>query len=227
MKFVFQSPLSDKRHSMSLGKTWAGVLFLFQMNQGACVPIDILSKHKVVLRDDFIDLIDWMFHLVDSQNVAIKARSERPLNRILLLAILLVQQKVQLHTAPCSGQAFVLFLLISCLMFVSSYKLPEKDETLDVVVDKQAERLGAEAIQVGQILRAISHGLRNPARTLDGAENQAQQYFFKKIINVVKTVGSGAVDLAKVVGEALCSCRGRTQLDEIETKFVEVVVKAF
>ncbi|KAH8009404.1 hypothetical protein HPB51_016110 [Rhipicephalus microplus] len=124
----------------------------------------------------------------------------------------------------------------------------------------------------------------------------AQQYFFKKIINVVKTVGSGAVDLAKVVGktvedtikaaksfysfeetpttkaadilqklavkdlslyaledgkayndfrhhfaeklsrvaeplikkgEALCSCRGRTQLDEIEAKFVDVVVKAF
>ncbi|XP_037285332.1 uncharacterized protein LOC119178242 [Rhipicephalus microplus] len=192
--------------------------------------------------------------------------------------------------------SIVLFLLISCLMFVSSYKLLEKDETLDVVVDKQAERLGAEAIQVGQILRAISHGLRNSARTLDGAENQAQQYFFKKIINVVKTVGSGAVDLAKVVGktvedtikaaksfysfeetpttkaadilqklavkdlslyaledgkayndfrhhfaeklsrvaeplikkgEALCSCRGRTQLDEIEAKFVDVVVKAF
>ncbi|KAL1444844.1 hypothetical protein MTO96_045368, partial [Rhipicephalus appendiculatus] len=90
----------------------------------------------------------------------------------------------------------VLFLFFSCIIFGSSYKLPEEDETLDVVVDKQAERLGVEAIQVGQVLRAISHGLRDTARSFEGVENQEAHYFWKKIINVAKAVGSGVVDVA-------------------------------
>ncbi|KAL1468944.1 hypothetical protein MTO96_041154 [Rhipicephalus appendiculatus] len=150
-------------------------------------------------------------------------------------------------------------------MLGSSHKLPEVDAALDAVIDKEAERLGVEAVQVGQVLSAISDGLRDTAKGLGGAENQAEQYFFDKIINVAKAVGKGveglatvklivkdlslyaledgkahkdfrehvAEDLSRVAeslikkGELLCSCRGRSQLDDAEAKLVQDVVEAF
>ncbi|KAL1468943.1 hypothetical protein MTO96_041153 [Rhipicephalus appendiculatus] len=85
----------------------------------------------------------------------------------------------------------------------SSHKLPEVEEKLDTVIDKEAERLGVEATQVGQVLSAISDDLRDTAKGLGGAENQAEQYFFDKIINVAKAVGKGVQGLATVVGDTV------------------------
>ncbi|KAL1479164.1 hypothetical protein MTO96_052080 [Rhipicephalus appendiculatus] len=101
-----------------------------------------------------------------------------------------------------SGAVRVFFFLF-CTMTVSSYKLPEQDETLDVVVDKEAERLGVEAIQVGQVLLAISNGILDATKSLDGPENQAEQYFFDKIFKAFETIGSGVVDVAKTIGSTV------------------------
>ncbi|KAL1425516.1 hypothetical protein MTO96_019120 [Rhipicephalus appendiculatus] len=90
----------------------------------------------------------------------------------------------------------VLFLCLFCITIGSSYKLPEKDETLDVVVDKEAERLGVEATQVAQILRAISHGLRETAQRKEGVEDQGDEYF---IIDIIKGIGNAMLEGAKGV----------------------------
>ncbi|KAL1474013.1 hypothetical protein MTO96_038297 [Rhipicephalus appendiculatus] len=76
-------------------------------------------------------------------------------------------------------------------MLVSSYKLPKEDKTLDFAVDKEAERLGVEAIQVGQVRRAILHGLRDTTKGLEGAEDQAEQYFFDRIRTFFEELGKG------------------------------------
>ncbi|KAL3200227.1 hypothetical protein MRX96_043558 [Rhipicephalus microplus] len=79
----------------------------------------------------------------------------------------------------------VLCVLLLCTMSVSSQNVPEKYETLDVIVDKEAQRVGLEAVQVGEVLRAIAHGLRTRAQHQEGAENQSQQYFLDKILKAV------------------------------------------
>ncbi|KAL3242375.1 hypothetical protein MRX96_021290 [Rhipicephalus microplus] len=87
--------------------------------------------------------------------------------------------------------AFVLFLFISGNVLGSSYKLPGKDETLDVTVNKQPERFDVETLPVGEALRTITHGLRGGANSLERAENEAEGYFFDKIVKAIKAVGAG------------------------------------
>lgn len=112
------------------------------------------------------------------------------------------QQKIASLSPSCSTKrsathgtmkqtAFALFLFISWNVLGSSYKLPGKDETLDVTVNKQPERFDVETLPVGEAPRTITHGLRGGANSLERVEDEAEWYFFDKIVKAIKAVGAG------------------------------------
>ncbi|KAL3200226.1 hypothetical protein MRX96_043557 [Rhipicephalus microplus] len=71
-------------------------------------------------------------------------------------------------------------------------RLTEKYESIDVVIDKEANRIGAEAIKVGELLRAIALGLRATQELQEQDESPSQQYFFGKIFKAIGELGKGA-----------------------------------
>ncbi|XP_037285529.1 uncharacterized protein LOC119178430 [Rhipicephalus microplus] len=102
----------------------------------------------------------------------------------------------------------VLCVLLLCIMSVSSQNVPEKYETLDIIVDKEAQRVGLEAVQVGEVLHAIAHGLRTRAQHQEGAENQSQHYFLDKILKAVGELVKGAGNAVKGVAEGVGNAVG-------------------
>ncbi|KAL1478442.1 hypothetical protein MTO96_035032 [Rhipicephalus appendiculatus] len=83
-----------------------------------------------------------------------------------------------------------------------------KPETLDVVVDKEAHRVGVETVQTGEVLRAIADGLRATAQLQDGAESQSQQYFLNKLFGAVGELVKGAGNVVKGVAEGIGNAVG-------------------
>ncbi|XP_075538463.1 uncharacterized protein LOC142572905 [Dermacentor variabilis] len=93
-------------------------------------------------------------------------------------------------------QIISLLCLIGCVAICASSSVLEKNEpALDVVIDQQSRSVGVEAIQVGEVLRAISQGLRDTAQPSKQVEHEGEEYFIKKLWkkakNAVKQVGKG------------------------------------
>ncbi|XP_037285416.1 uncharacterized protein LOC119178330 [Rhipicephalus microplus] len=91
----------------------------------------------------------------------------------------------------------VLFLVVICAMTATTNKVTEKYESIDVVIDKEAHRIGAEAIKVGELLRAIALGLRTTQERQEQDDSQSQQYFFGKIFKAIGELGKGAVSIVQ------------------------------
>ncbi|KAH6937416.1 hypothetical protein HPB50_000103 [Hyalomma asiaticum] len=100
-----------------------------------------------------------------------------------------------------TGVALVLLLLYT--INAAAHKLPGSSDTLDAVLDKEAQRVGLEAVQVGHLLRAIAHGLRDSAQRLEDADSQGDQYFLDKIFNAMKEVVKGAANVVQEVGKGI------------------------
>ncbi|KAH7985235.1 hypothetical protein HPB52_024239 [Rhipicephalus sanguineus] len=117
----------------------------------------------------------------------------------------------------------------SARMTASSHKVPEKYETLDVLVNKEAQRVGVEAIQLGGVLRAIEHGLRATAQYQQGAESQGQQYFFDKIFKakgeLVKGIGKVVEGAAKGVSNAVNALTFSDTKGVVTTKAADILRK--
>ncbi|XP_065304441.2 uncharacterized protein [Dermacentor albipictus] len=91
-------------------------------------------------------------------------------------------------------QIISVLCLIGCVAICASSSELEKNEpALDVVIDQQSRSVGVQAIQVGEVLRAISQGLRDTAQPSEHLEHESEEYFFKKLWkkakNAVKQVG--------------------------------------
>ncbi|XP_077513741.1 uncharacterized protein LOC144124751 [Amblyomma americanum] len=90
---------------------------------------------------------------------------------------------------------FAVFLIGCTALAASSNSAGEIEHPFDLVIDQESKRVGVEAIQVGEVLRAIARGLRETARPEDQAENETEEYFIKKLWkktkNAVKKIGKG------------------------------------
>lgn len=98
---------------------------------------------------------------------------------------------------------FTIFL-IGCLAFCAASSEPQKtQQALDLKNDQESRSLGVEAIQVGEVLRAISLELRKALEQPEDAEHEGQEYFIKKLWskakNAVKQVGKVVEKTAKGV----------------------------
>ncbi|XP_077554765.1 uncharacterized protein LOC144169460 [Haemaphysalis longicornis] len=100
--------------------------------------------------------------------------------------------------------AMAVVCLVACLaLTASTYKLGEKEETFGVIVDEESQHIGDEAIQVGEVLCAISRGLRETPVNEQAADSETDEYFLKKLWkkakNAVKQVGKGVEKAVKGV----------------------------
>uniref|UniRef100_A0A6M2CHR7 Putative conserved secreted protein midgut overexpressed n=1 Tax=Rhipicephalus microplus TaxID=6941 RepID=A0A6M2CHR7_RHIMP len=98
---------------------------------------------------------------------------------------------------------FTIFL-IGCLAFSASSSEPhERQQAVALEIEEKSKSLGVEAIQVGEVLRAISVELRKALQQPEVAEHQGQEYFIKKLWNkaknAVKQVGKVVEKTAKGV----------------------------
>lgn len=95
------------------------------------------------------------------------------------------------------------FFLIGCVAFCASSSEPEKDQQILDLENDQSRSLGVDAIQVGQVIRAISQGLRDTVQQPEQAEHEGEEYFIKKLWNkaknAVKQVGKVVEKTAKGV----------------------------
>lgn len=94
--------------------------------------------------------------------------------------------------------------LVACLgLTASTYKLGEREETLGLIVDEESQRIGGEAIQVGEVLCAIAEGIREAPAHKRAADSETDEYFLKKLWrkakNAVKQVGKGVENAVKGV----------------------------
>ncbi|XP_037501890.2 uncharacterized protein LOC119375942, partial [Rhipicephalus sanguineus] len=114
-------------------------------------------------------------------------------------------------------------------LVIGPHLVPEKYETLDVLVNKEAQRVGVEAIQLGGVLRAIEHGLRATAQYQQGAESQGQQYFFDKIFKakgeLVKGIGKVVEGAAKGVSNAVNALTFSDTKGVVTTKAADILRK--
>ncbi|XP_037285377.1 uncharacterized protein LOC119178287 [Rhipicephalus microplus] len=124
-----------------------------------------------------------------------------------------------------SGAVFCVLLL--CTMNAFCHKVPEKYETLDVIVDKEAQRVGLEAVQVGEVLRAIAYGLRTRSQHQEGKENQSQEYFLDKIFKAVGELVKGAGNVVQGVAQGVGAAVGALTFSHtngaVTTKAADIV----
>lgn len=64
----------------------------------------------------------------------------------------------------------------------------EDPEYFDVIVDKEIQKVGEEAVLVGQILRECAKGLEAHVAEHEHLGNETVEYFFKKLWRGVKKV---------------------------------------
>lgn len=94
-------------------------------------------------------------------------------------------------------------LLVGCTTLAApSPKQQEKDASaLDVVVDKESKRVGEEAQLVGKILCEVAQGWKESTRKATVPDDQASEYFFKKIFGgarkVFRQVGKAGLEIGK------------------------------
>lgn len=93
-------------------------------------------------------------------------------------------------------QIIIVLCLIGCATIsASSSELEKNEPALDVVIDQESRSVGLQAIQVGEVLQAISQGLRDTVQPSEQAEHESEEYFIKKLWkkakNAVKKVGKG------------------------------------
>uniref|UniRef100_A0A4D5S6Y5 Putative conserved secreted protein n=1 Tax=Ixodes scapularis TaxID=6945 RepID=A0A4D5S6Y5_IXOSC len=103
------------------------------------------------------------------------------------------------------------------IFFVTSGWCLEKEEILDVIVDKESNRVGQQAIQVGQILRECAQGIEVHVAQNHGLENETAEYFFKRLWAGVQKV---VEKVANVIGRASEGLNYVTKAAEVITAVI-------
>ncbi|KAH6937413.1 hypothetical protein HPB50_000100 [Hyalomma asiaticum] len=96
----------------------------------------------------------------------------------------------------------------------SAAESQESEQALEGAIETESQSLGVEAIQLGEVLRAISQGLRDTAQQSEQAEHEGEEYFIKKLWKKTK-------DAVKKVGKVV----EKTAKGVITSKAADIVKK--
>nr|XP_050042838.1 uncharacterized protein LOC126540082 [Dermacentor andersoni] len=94
-------------------------------------------------------------------------------------------------------QLVVLTCLISFLAIcTSAFKLQEKRDSVDTVIEKESKRAGLDATQFAELVEVITQGEGNNAEPSARFDEEIDQYFVDKLVDSVKKL---AEDLKKAL----------------------------